>query len=118
MGAIRRLIKSNKVAKTADLLRQLNPKIRGGTNYYRHGVAKKTFAHVDYQVFLALLAWVNRRHPSKSARWKRKRYFRSQGRRHGVYYASTHDKWGNATCLDLFQRVRGADCPLGAVQFA
>ena len=102
LGEIRRVIKFNRAAKTEQLVRQLNRKIRGWANYYRHVVAKKTFTHVDYQVFLALLAWVNRRHPNKSFQWKRKRYFRSQDRRHWVFYAPTHDKQGKATHLDLF----------------
>jgi RNA-directed DNA polymerase len=66
-------------------------------------VAKKTFSYVDDQVFQALIAWINRRHPNKSARWKRQRYFRSEGRRHWVFFASIRDASGKVTCLDLFQ---------------
>ncbi|MCI0152213.1 hypothetical protein KNO81_41125 [Paraburkholderia sediminicola] len=50
------------VATTAErLIQQLNSKLRGWANYYRHVVSKKTFAYVDHQVFLALIAWINRR---------------------------------------------------------
>ncbi len=108
LGEIRRLIKSNRAAKTEQLIQQLNRKIRGWANYYRHVVAKKTFAHVDDQVFLALRAWVNYRHPNKSTQWKRKRYFRSQGRRQWVFFAPTHDKQGKVTHLDLLHAVRVA----------
>lgn len=108
LGEIRRLIKSNRAAKTEQLVRQLNRKIRGWANYYRHVVAKKTFTYVDHQVFLALLAWVNRRHPNKSMRWKRKRYFRSQDRRQWVFFAPTHDKQGKVTHFDLFHAGRVA----------
>ncbi len=106
LGEIRRLIKSNRTAKTEQLVRQLNRKIRGWANYYRHVVAKKTFTYVDHQVFLALFAWVKRRHPNKSTRWKRKRYFRSQGRRQWVFFAPTHDKQGTVTHLDLLHAGR------------
>ena len=105
LGELRRFIKSNRAAKTEQLVRQLNRKIRGWANYYRHVVAKRTFAYVDYQVFLALHSWINYRHPNKSNRWKRKRYFRTQHRRHWVFYAVTHDKQGKATQLDLLQAV-------------
>jgi RNA-directed DNA polymerase len=108
LADIRGFIKSNPAAKTEILIQQLNPKIRGWTNYYRHVVAKKTFAHVDHHIFLALLAWINRRHPNKSARWKRKRYFRSQGLRHWVFFTLTHDKQGKTMHLDLFQAGRVA----------
>ena len=108
LGEIRRLIKSNRTAKTEQLVRQLNRKIRGWANYYRHVVAKKTFTYVDHQVFLALFAWVNRRHPNKSIQWKRKRYFRSQARRQWMFFAPTHDKQGKVTHLDLLHAGRVA----------
>ena len=85
------------------MIRQLNSKLRGWANYYRHVVAKKTFNYVDNQVFRALMAWINRRHPNKSARWKRQRYFRSEGRRNWVFFATIRDALGKVTCLDLFQ---------------
>jgi len=103
LGELRRFIKSNRAAKTEQLVRQLNRKIRGWANYYRHAVAKRTFSYVDHQVFLALLSWVNYRHPNKSNQWKHKRYFRTQGRRQWAFYAGTHDKQGKATHLDLLQ---------------
>jgi RNA-directed DNA polymerase len=100
---IRDLIKVNCAAKTEALLQQLNSKIRGWSNYYRHVVAKKAFGHVDHQVFRALMAWIDRRHPGKSAEWKRRRYFRSEGLRHWVFSTTTRDGLGRITCLDLFR---------------
>ena len=96
------LIKTNVATKTEHLIRQLNSKLRGWANYYRHVVAKKTFAYVDNQVFLALIAWINRRHPNKSARWKRQRYFHRDGLRQWVFFALTRDAPGRSTYLDLF----------------
>ena len=57
------------------LLLKLNPLIRGWANYYRHGASKRTFDRLDYHVFWRLLHWAKRRHPNKSARWKRRKYF-------------------------------------------
>lgn len=103
LGDIRDLIKVNCAAKTEALLQQLNSKIRGWSNYYRHVVAKKTFGHVDDQVFRALMAWIDRRHPGKSAEWKRRRYFRSEGLRHWVFFTMIRDGLGRITRLDLFR---------------
>jgi RNA-directed DNA polymerase len=103
LDRIREIIKANVATKTEDLIRQLNSKLRGWSNYFRHVVAKKTFSYVDDQVFRALIIWINRRHPNKSARWKRQRYFRSEGRRNWVFFASIRDASGKFTCLDLFQ---------------
>jgi RNA-directed DNA polymerase len=103
LDRIRELISANVATKTEDLIRQLTIKLRGWANYFRHVVAKETFDYVDHQVFLALLTWINRRHPNKSARWKRQRYFRSEGRCNWVFFASVRDASGKVTCLDLFQ---------------
>jgi len=103
LAKIRACIRSNRSATTENLIRQLNPMIRGWANYYRHVVAKKTFNYVDHQVFLALLAWINRRHPNKSAKWKRKRYFRSSGLNNCVFFTTIQDKQGKTTTLDLIR---------------
>ena len=100
---IRGLIKANLATKTVDLIRQLNRKIRGWANYYRHVVATRTFAYVDHQVFMALSAWIKRRHPKKTASWKHRRYFRAEGLRNWVFYAMCPDEQGRRTCLDLFR---------------
>lgn len=109
LAEIRALIKARATAKTEELIRQLNPKIRGWANYYRHVVSQKTFDHVDYQVSRALWAWIRRRHPNKSVAWRQKRYFRSQGYRNWVFTAPIRNPQGEATPLDLF---RAASIPI------
>jgi len=100
---IREVIKTQLAVKTVDLIRQLNRKIRGWANYYRHVVAKKTFSYVDQQVFLALSAWIKRRHPQKTAAWRHRHYFRAEGLRQWVFHARYRDDYGRPGCLDLFR---------------
>jgi RNA-directed DNA polymerase len=57
------------------LLLKLNPLIRGWANYYRHGTSKRTFDRLDFQIHWHLWRWAKRRHPHKSAAWKRRKYF-------------------------------------------
>jgi RNA-directed DNA polymerase len=109
LAEIRALIKARATVKTEELIRQLNPKIRGWANYYRHVVSQRTFDYVDYQVSQALWAWIRRRHPNKSVAWRQKRYFRSEGNRNWVFSASIRNPQGEATPLDLF---RAASIPI------
>jgi len=102
LADIRALIKTNHSATTKGLIRQLNNKLRGWANYYRYVVSKKTFAYVDQQIFLALIAWIKRRHPKKSVQWKRQRYFRREGLRQWVFFTTIRDALGSVTNLDLF----------------
>lgn len=82
LDEIRKTIKSNATAATENLIYQLNPKIRGWANYFSHVVAKETFNYVDSYIFKAILQWIRRRHPEKSAEWMYKKYFRSVNFRH------------------------------------
>jgi RNA-directed DNA polymerase len=83
--AIKTFLAQHKQSPAVQVLRDLNPKIRGGCNYYRHCAAKRAFRKLDSLVWHALWRWAKRRHPNKSAQWVRQRYFRTVGNRHGVF---------------------------------
>jgi len=63
IGKIRRLTRRHRHRTLADLLRRLNPVLRGWCNYFRHGVSKRTFSYVDYFVFWRIFGWLRQRHP-------------------------------------------------------
>jgi RNA-directed DNA polymerase len=54
---------------------RLNPIIRGWANYFRIGVAKKTFSKLDTWMFQRERRYANRSHPQKPWYWKQKRYW-------------------------------------------
>ncbi|MGL5824682.1 MAG: group II intron reverse transcriptase/maturase [Nocardioides sp.] len=59
-----RLLTRRKAHRTlADLLRRLNPAIRGWCNYFQHGVSKRTFGYVDHFAFWRVVRWLMKRHP-------------------------------------------------------
>src|SRR5260370_1117545 len=70
LDGIRRTIKAAHGVSAADLIDQLNPKIRGWANYHRHVVSKRTFGCVDHSIFSSLCKWARRRHPHKSSGWR------------------------------------------------
>lgn len=72
---IRSVIKKHATTKTENLIRLLNPKLRGWANYYRHIVASKTFSTIDHNIFQAVRRWAKRRHPNKSRDWIEQKYF-------------------------------------------
>jgi RNA-directed DNA polymerase len=103
LNDIRKTIKSHKTVKTEELIWLLNPKIRGWTNYFRHVVSKETFGYADNRILKSIMQWVNRRHPTKSARWKYRKYFRTQGMRRWIFSALVKNKQGKSSYLDLFR---------------
>ncbi|MBF0474739.1 MAG: group II intron reverse transcriptase/maturase [Deltaproteobacteria bacterium] len=100
---IRETIKAHITSKTEKLIRRLNLKIKGWSYYYRHVVAKKTFSSVDDIIFKALWRWARRRHPNKSAGWRRNKYFRRQGLQNWIFFARTQDRNNEPELLDLFK---------------
>ena len=83
---IRGIIKASKQATAGHLIVNLNPVIRGWANYHRHVSSKRTFSRVDHAIFRTLWQWAKRRHPKKSCRWIKDRYFEAIGGRHWVFH--------------------------------
>ena len=54
-----------------DLLRQLNPLLRGWTNYFRHAVAKQTFSYLQEYTWRRVIEWLRRKY--HRANWKQLR---------------------------------------------
>ena len=78
LADIRETIKSNATATTEKLIRLLNAKIRGWTNYFRHVCSSKTFVRIDHEIFKAIWRWAKRRHPNKGTKWVKQKYFRKR----------------------------------------
>lgn len=62
-------------ASPAEVIRVMNPIIRGQANYYRIGASSKSFQTLDDHLWQHLHKWVRRRHPRKPRKWVMGRYF-------------------------------------------
>ncbi|PHI32738.1 group II intron reverse transcriptase/maturase [Budvicia aquatica] len=88
LNKIRTIITENKTTPAYLLIAQLNPVIRGWANYHRHVVAKKAYSYVDNQIWSKLWQWCVRRHPRKSRRWIKAKYFTSREMRNWIFEAT------------------------------
>src|SRR5450755_5154361 len=102
LDGIRRTIKAAHGVSAADLIDQLNPKIRGWANYHRHVVSKRTFGRVDHSIFSNLSQWARRRHPNKPPRWIKLKYFERRRDRDRVFFGETCDDEGRPKKVWLF----------------
>jgi RNA-directed DNA polymerase len=109
LDKIREVIKANKTAKQANLIRLLNPVLRGWANYHSHVVAKETFARVDAEVWSMLWRWAVRRHPNKGARWVKEKYLKTRGARNWVFAATEKQEDGTQREFALLQE---SDTPI------
>ena len=62
IGKTRLLTRRAKHRTLKDLLRRLNPVLRGWCNYFRHGVSSRTFNYVDHFAFWRIVGWLRKRH--------------------------------------------------------
>jgi RNA-directed DNA polymerase len=62
MDKVRSLTRRHKHRTLANLLRRLNPVLRGWCNHFRHGVSSRTFSYLDHFAWWRIVGWVRKRH--------------------------------------------------------
>jgi len=89
------MVRRHRAAPQEDLIRQLNPVIRGWCNYYRTAASTQTFSKVRHLLFWTLMRWARRRHPH-------------EGRQQIVskYWRTPQWTFGSAKGLTLFEHDR------------
>jgi RNA-directed DNA polymerase len=75
LDKVKETIRKFTAMKTGDMIRPLNPMIRGWANYHRHIVASETFNKVDNQIYSYLWDWAKKRHQDKGKMWLARKYW-------------------------------------------
>jgi len=76
---VARIIDDHKAAPQMALISNLNPVIRGWSNYYSTVVSKVAYSDLDDLMYPKLKAWAKRRHPKKSGEWVSNKYWQTIG---------------------------------------
>jgi RNA-directed DNA polymerase len=106
LGKIKETIQKSGSWPAGELIHRLNQQIKGWALYHRHVASKRTFSRVDHAIFRMVRRWCRRRHPKKSWKWIRKKYFREDGHRHWIFTGTLPDKDGNKIRFDLMEAGR------------
>ena len=99
---VRRIVKTHKQAPAGHVILLLNPVMRGWAQYHQHGASTRTFATVDHDIFTVLWQWAWRRHPKKSRKWIKEKYFRSENGNHWVFFGHVMRFKGKVQDVRLF----------------
>jgi RNA-directed DNA polymerase len=78
---IKELLRQVRVAPQKEVIKRLNPIVKGWANYFRGSVASETFLGLDNLMWQKLWSWSKRRHPTKGKRWIAGKYFHTIGKR-------------------------------------
>ncbi|MFJ2486099.1 group II intron reverse transcriptase/maturase [Pseudomonas sp. NPDC087639] len=99
---VKEVISTQKTARQEDLIRLLNPMLRGWALYHQPVVAKKAYSRMDNSIFHVLWHWAKRRHPNKSLDWIRKNYFLSHEGRNWVFASMVRNEVGKERLVSLY----------------
>jgi len=61
--------------RLVDVLRTINPILRGWAGYFRYGASKKTFSYLGYYAWWRTILWIRRKHPRLTWKQVRRRYY-------------------------------------------
>lgn len=59
----------------SEVLRKINPILRGWAAYFRYGVSKKTFSYLGWYAWWRMIGWIRRKHPHLTWKQIRRRYY-------------------------------------------
>jgi RNA-directed DNA polymerase len=119
-GKVKGIVMSNLMVKQVELIRLLNPVLRGWAQYHHPVVAKETFNRLDSLLWWRLTRWARRRHPTKSPKWVAEKYWATiDGRSEFAVRTPTEDdtpRWARLyrladTEIVRHQKVKGGYNP-------
>lgn len=87
IGKLRDTARTMGQSPTEEVVRRLNPLIKGWSTYYRGAVSSEIFASLDTYMFQRMWRWAVRRHPRKSRQWVMEKYWGQ------FLYPARKDRW-------------------------
>lgn len=70
----RRTYRSTRTMDLSEVITILNQTLRGWANYFRHGVSKRTFGHIDEHAWWRLVGWIRAKYSRISLKEVRRRF--------------------------------------------
>jgi Group II intron, maturase-specific domain/HNH endonuclease len=84
------------------VIKKLNLILRGFANYYKGVVSKETFGYISYRIWQYLWRWAKRRHPNKSTKWVKDKYFKTINNVKWRFATTVRNRRGKEKDLVLF----------------
>jgi RNA-directed DNA polymerase len=109
LETVRAVVKAHQQAPAGELILRLNPLIRGWARYHRQVVSRRTCTRVTHAILGRRWRWARRRHPTKGARWVKKRSFRTTPTREWIFAARLTGRDGTVRQVRL---VAAVDVPI------
>jgi RNA-directed DNA polymerase len=83
MRKIKQATKTGTSLRLEQVLRKINPILRGWAAYFRYGASKQTFSYLGYYAWWRMIHWIRRKHPHLTWKQVRRRYYGADRIREG-----------------------------------
>ena len=100
-GKVSEIIKSSLSVPKHELIRRLNPVLKGWAQYHKGVVAKATFSKIDNLIYWRLMRWGLRRHPRKTRGWVFTHYWKHWAGRYR-FSAQFQNQWNEMVLTELY----------------
>ena len=107
---LKQIVKKHGQAPQSKLIAELNPIIRGWSNYYKTANAKKTFSLIDHKLFQSLWGWATSRCKHTAKRKIVAKYWEHWRFKDGNYLLNRHSD----TKIERHVKVNGTKSPFDA----
>jgi RNA-directed DNA polymerase len=85
MRKIKQATKTGTSLRLEQVLRKINPILRGWAAYFRYGASKQTFSYLGYYAWWRVIYWIRRKHPHLTWKQVRRRYYGADRIREGTH---------------------------------
>jgi RNA-directed DNA polymerase len=92
INKLNQVVRKHKSSPQIALIKELNPIIRGWSNYYATVCSKETFSQCENVLYQQLKRWGLRRHPMKNTSFVVNKYWHSEGNRNWIFSTRDGDK--------------------------
>ena len=84
MHKIKQATKTGEPRALGQVLRKLNPILRGWAAYFRYGASKQTFSYLGWYAWWRMIYWIRRKHPHLTWKQIRRRFYGADRIREGT----------------------------------
>ena len=112
VAEIKQTIEKYRNVPQGKLIKELNLKIRGWTNYHRTVVSAATFHSCRNMLYLQLQRWARRKHPHKSREWISQKYWHVDDGKGWIFTDHQSNLWSHdRTHIQRHVKVKGTASP-------
>jgi RNA-directed DNA polymerase len=100
-GKVKEVIDEGLSIPKYELIRRLNPILKGWALYHKGVVAKEAFSRMDHLIYWRLMRWGLRRHPRKSRKWVFNHYWKHWSNRFR-FTAQSSNRFDEVVAAELY----------------